>query len=249
MAIEKIGFSYPRGSLQSVFDREAVTALELSAMTAKKVDECVELVNGVELIASEATAVVDDMKLAQEQFLIDNADTRAQLITDNQSFLDGLETIHTTTQTSLTNSFNVFKTNIDNELADYTEDATTTLNNTKASLDLALSNYQSTVNLALSEFTNDINDTKTQIVNDATAVIENSSQQITDNVNSKLDTMTANGTLGNIINQELFADINNSIALNTVAITDNEPPSSNLWYDIKSETEFNVTDEMIFVEI
>lgn len=91
MAIEKINFSYPKGTLQSVFDNEALTALELSAKTSKKVDECVEIVNGVEQTAIEATAIVDDMYLIQSQFVTDNSDTRAQLILDNQTYLDGLE--------------------------------------------------------------------------------------------------------------------------------------------------------------
>lgn len=92
MTIEKINFSYPRGSLQSVFDTETMTALELASKTSQKVDECVDIVNGVEQIAIEATAIVDDMQLIQNQFIVDNSDSRSQLVTDNQNFIDGLLT-------------------------------------------------------------------------------------------------------------------------------------------------------------
>ena len=91
MAIDKINFSYPKGSLQSVFDNEALTALELASKTSKKVDECVEIVNGVEQTAIEATAIVDDMYVIQNQFVTDNSDTRAQLVNDNQEFITDLE--------------------------------------------------------------------------------------------------------------------------------------------------------------
>jgi hypothetical protein len=106
MAIEKINFSYPSGILQSIFEGETKTALELSALTAKKVDECVELVNGVEQIAIEATAVVDEMRVAQEQFMTENSDVRAQLINDNQAYIDTL----TASKTVFENSLNTAKT-------------------------------------------------------------------------------------------------------------------------------------------
>ena len=61
MAIDKINFSYPKGSLQSVFDNETLTSFGISGKDIKKVDECVEIVNGVEQTAIEATAIVDDM--------------------------------------------------------------------------------------------------------------------------------------------------------------------------------------------
>lgn len=106
MAIDKINFSYPKGTLQSVFDNEALTALELAAKTSKKVDECVEIVNGVEQTAIEATAIVDDMYVIQNQFVTDNSDTRAQLINDNQLYIDELEDSKATFETNMTNAVN-----------------------------------------------------------------------------------------------------------------------------------------------
>lgn len=103
MAIDKINFSYPKGTLQSIFDNEALTALELAAKTSKKVDECVEIVNGVEQTAIEATAIVDDMYVIQNQFVTDNSDTRAQLVNDNQSFIDGLVISKQQFETNMTN--------------------------------------------------------------------------------------------------------------------------------------------------
>src|SRR5574343_922800 len=106
MAIEKINFSYPKGSLQSVFDNEALTALELAAKTSKKVDECVEIVNGVEQTAIEATAIVDDMYVIQNQFVTDNSDTRAQLVNDNKMFIDGLTASKTEFENTMTEAVN-----------------------------------------------------------------------------------------------------------------------------------------------
>ena len=132
MAIDKINFSYPKGSLQSVFDNETLTALELAAKTSKKVDECVEIVNGVEQTAIEATAIVDDMYVIQNQFVTDNSDTRAQLITDNQEFIDGLEASKEQFETDLDNEVDtivdnvgvVIETNVNTKIEELITDGT-----------------------------------------------------------------------------------------------------------------------------
>jgi hypothetical protein len=210
MAIEKINFSYPKGSLQSVFDHEEMTALELAAKTSKKVDECIELVNGVEQSAIEATAVVDEMRIAQDQFITENNDIRQQLVVDNQNYLD----------------------------------------TTKASMDLALSTYQTTATDALNTFTAEINTTKAQIVEDANNVIINAGQQITTDVGAKIETMVTNGTLANIINNELLATISENVAQNEVIVAELAPTQAHTWLEVVGETTIEIDGEnLVFEEI
>lgn len=114
MAIEKINFSYPKGTLQGVFETETLTALELASKTSKKVDECIDIVNAVEQTAIEATAIVGDMRIIQEQFVTDNSDTRQQLISDNQIYLDGLTASKVEFETDLNASKTEFETNMSN---------------------------------------------------------------------------------------------------------------------------------------
>lgn len=132
MSIDKINFSYPKGTLQSVFDNEALTALELAAKTSKKVDECVEIVNGVEQTAIEATAIVDDMYVIQNQFVTDNSDTRAQLVNDNQQYLDGLTASKVQFETDLTlevetivsEAEQTIQTNVNEKISELVSDGT-----------------------------------------------------------------------------------------------------------------------------
>lgn len=160
MAIEKINFSYPKGTLQSVFDNEALTALELASKTSKKVDECVEVVNAVEQTAIEATAIVDDMYVIQNQFVTDNSDTRAQLINDNQDYLDGLTASKTQFETDLTASKEQFETNITNEV---------------------------------------------------NTIVANSEALIQNDVSSKIETMVNDGSLADVIDQQIFTEINSNL--------------------------------------
>lgn len=128
MTIEKINFTYPKGTLQSVFDAEEMTALELASKTSKKVDECVELVNGVEQSAIEATAVVDEMRISQEQFMTENNDIRQQLVIDNQGFIDGLESSQTTFETNMTTELDTFKVNVNTSKTAFETEMTTAVN-------------------------------------------------------------------------------------------------------------------------
>jgi len=107
--LEKINFGYPRGTLQSNYDVDEMTALELAARTAKKVDECVELVNGVEQSAIEATVIVDAMEINQEQFILENADVRQNLVTDNEDFIASLDIAKVVFEGDLTEELNIFK--------------------------------------------------------------------------------------------------------------------------------------------
>jgi polyhydroxyalkanoate synthesis regulator phasin len=220
MAIEKINLVYPKGTLQSVFDAEAVTALELAALTSKKVDECVDLVNGVELIATEATAVVDEMKTAQEQFIIENNDIRSQM----------LEEITTTVEN--------FSTSATNELNTY-----------KSGLNVSKQNFETSMNNELATFKTNLNEDKAAFVSSANQVIQNSSAQIQQNVNDKITGLISDGTLSNLINDELLGDIHNDVNSKLVVISSLEPTLSEVWFDIKGTAPVDIPDDVIFQEI
>jgi hypothetical protein len=248
MTIPKINFQYPSGSIQTVFDTEAKTALELAAITSKKVDDCIELVNGVEQSAIEATAVVDEMRIAQEQFMTENNDIRQQLVVDNQEYLDGMSA----DKTAFENSLNASKSTFENNM-------TTALNTTKNNMDLALSEYETASTNALTAFTGDLNATKTQfvtdinaaktqVVADAEAVIDNAEQQITDDVGAKLVEMSNDGTLANIINVELLSTINSNVAKNQVVVSETAPPVAETWFDAVGETSIEINGEMIILQ-
>ena len=112
MTIEKMNFHYPKGNIQSIYSHEEMTALELAAATSGKVDECIEMVNGVEQSAIEATQIVDNMRFQQDNFITENNDVRATMIIDNQNFLNDLEGTNTDFQTAV----NLSKTNFENDM-------------------------------------------------------------------------------------------------------------------------------------
>ena len=211
MAIEKINFSYPKGSLQSVFDTEEMTALELASKTSKKVDECVELVNGVEQSAIEATAVVDEMRVAQEQFITDNNDVRSQLVIDNQTFLDALSASNTTFQNDVNTSKTTFETNMNTSLTNFQNSVdgskTTYENNMNADLlafqgelDTAKTNYETAANNQLTTFQGQLNTEKQTFIDSANQLLIDKEAEIdttvVNQVNTKIDTMNTDGTLG-----------------------------------------------------
>lgn len=111
MAIEKVNFHYPKKNLQSVYSHEEMSALELAAATAGKVDECIEMVNGVEQSAIEARQIVDVMRNAQDNFILENDDIRAQLILDNQEFIETLETSKVTFENEMTTTIETITDN------------------------------------------------------------------------------------------------------------------------------------------
>jgi DNA repair exonuclease SbcCD ATPase subunit len=248
MAIETINFSYPKGSLQSVFDNEEMTALELAAKTSKKVDECVNLVNGVEQIALEATAVVDDMHLLQDQFIADTNDTRAQLINDNQLYIDDISAQFQTFKTDTDTALATFKTDVNTDKSDFIAQAETELTNTKNSMTLALNNFQTTTTTSLNNFTADLNTTKETVTQSANDVIANASQQITNDVSAKLTAMTTDGTFSTIINQELFTGIRNDIDANQVMTSSTAPTKATTWFEMLGETQIQITDGSILFE-
>lgn len=68
--INKINLTpYPIGNMQTVYTSEGNTALELAGITAKKVNECVEIVNGVDEIATQAQQVVFEMRNEQAEIV------------------------------------------------------------------------------------------------------------------------------------------------------------------------------------
>jgi hypothetical protein len=59
--IEKIDNVYLMNTIQTAYDSESLTQSELVGRVTNKVNECVDLVNGVQQIALEATSIVDEM--------------------------------------------------------------------------------------------------------------------------------------------------------------------------------------------
>jgi hypothetical protein len=117
-------------------------------------------------------------------------------------------------------------------------------------MDLALSTYQTTATDALNTFTAEINTTKAQIVEDANNVIINAGQQITTDVGAKIETMVTNGTLANIINNELLATISENVAQNEVIVAELAPTQAHTWLEVVGETTIEIDGEnLVFEEI
>lgn len=225
MAIEKINFSYPRGTIQSIFEGDATTALELAAMTSHKVDECVDLVNGVQLIASEATAIVDEMKEAQDQFLTDNADTRSQLISDNQAFIDTLETAKTEFQVSLNQSKTAFETAMTNDLNSFKTETSesktefettltgelnafkTDLNNSKSSFETGLTQDKNNFINALTQEKNDFVTQFDELITQEQEHINAIPAKVTTEVGIKINALVDDGTIESLINENIYLDL------------------------------------------
>jgi hypothetical protein len=241
MAIEKINFHFPQNYQTLNFGDGAVTPMELSAITSAKVDECVDAVNGVGQSAIEARAIVDDMKVAQDNFITENNDTKAQLLVDNQALLDSLTASNTT-----------FQNNVNADKTQYETDMNTALTNYKSSMDTSKATYETATNNALTTFQNDINASKTTYETNATNALESyktdlnvsktafettvntekqtfidtANQTITDmqtqadNINAsvptvvhdELTTMINDGSLSNVINNELLGNINKTVS-------------------------------------
>lgn len=110
MTIEKIPFEFS-DSIQTV-DGTSKTAIEMVGKVITKTNECVELVNGVSQIAAEATAIVDEMATTQQDFLTNVADSNAQVVTNNQTFIDDLNASKTTFENDLNTSKTTFENNM-----------------------------------------------------------------------------------------------------------------------------------------
>ena len=204
MTIEKINFKYPRKSIQSNFKHEEMTALELAAATAGKVDACIDRVNGVEQIAIEATAIVDLMKAQQDAFILDNDDTRAQMLADNQDLLDALSASNANFQTQVHASKTNFETFMN-----------TALENFKTNINTSKTTFETDINTALNTFTTTTNtqyETFTAAMNDAIdAIIADSEDLITTATNNKVNSLVSDGTIGGLINSQILGEIKDDI--------------------------------------
>jgi ElaB/YqjD/DUF883 family membrane-anchored ribosome-binding protein len=229
---------YPLDNFQTVYTQQGNTSLELVGEVAKKVNECVEIVNGVDAIATQSRQVVEEMRLAEDTFLSGATDIHNKLIADNTVALNDLKASNDTVKGQMQTEFNTFKDALN-----------TNLGTTKSSMDLALQNYKDGANTQLNTFTAGLETTKTNVTNAANTVINNSKQLIADDVNTKLEAMHTDGTLSSIINDELLTNVNNQVNINSIVVSDTAPTIAQNWYDIKSETEFQVTDNMFFVDL
>jgi predicted metal-dependent phosphoesterase TrpH len=204
MTIEKINFSYPKGSLQSVFDTEAMTALELASKTSKKVDECVELVNGVEQIAIEATAVVDEMRTVQEQFIIENADIRAEIVTENQTYIDGLTASKATFETNMTTDLDAFKATTATAKTTYEDGLNASKATFETDMTTALDTFEAGLNASKTTFESDMN-TAVQ------AIVTNSETTIQTDVGTKIDALVTDGTIEGLLNDQILTEVKTDV--------------------------------------
>ncbi len=185
MTIEKINFHYPRKSVQSVYSHEEMTALELAAATAGKVDQCIDRVNGVEQIAIEATNIVDLMKAQQDAFILANDDTRAQMLIDNQELLDSLQASNT-----------LFQNDVNNSKATYESDMNTSLSAFKTDINNRYDVFVTDMDTAIS------------------TIIANSESLINIEVSTKIDSLVTDGTITGLINNQILNDVKSDISSN-----------------------------------
>jgi hypothetical protein len=201
MKIEKIGLINERENLHSVFDNQSMTAIEVAAAASAKVDECVDLVNGVEQSAIEATAVVDEMKTAQEQFITENADVRQQVITDNQALLDGLEASNTTFQNTVNASKTAFETDMTAALNTFKADTTTDKTNYENGLNASKTAFETDMTTALNTFKTDTQATVDGLENEIKTVT------IPASVDAKLTEMVNDGSLVDVVDDQLVGSV------------------------------------------
>jgi hypothetical protein len=202
MTIEKINFSYPKGTLQSVFDTEELTALELASKTSKKVDECIELVNGVEQTAIEATSVVDEMRISQEQFMTENADIRASIITENGAFIDTLETAKTVFETGLNTSKTAFETGLNNSKTAF-----------ETNMAESLTDFEAELNTSKTTF-------ETNMTTEVNNIVTNSATIIQNDVNEKITDLLGDGTIETLLNDELLGNVENDVVASELSIVE-----------------------------
>lgn len=189
MTIEKINFIYPN-TQPSVYDTESKTVLQLAAKTSAKVDECVELVNGVSQIAAEATAIVDDMATTQADFVAETTDSHNQVVSANQTFIDGMNADKTAFEGSLNTSKTTFETNMNTALSTFE----TGLNSSKATFESNMTAAVNTINTnATTTIENKVNTDLNTMKTDGTIadILSDTFTPITDAINTEIDTMTA----------------------------------------------------------
>lgn len=232
MTIDKINFYYPKGSLQSVFEGEALTALELASKTSQKVDECIELVNGVEQSAIEAFAIVDEMRVAQNDFITGNTDIRSGLIEANQEYIDGLNVSkaeynaqYNVFKESLDSAKGIFEQNINTELQTFKTDSTAArvvyenaLNSAKVAFDATmtanLATIQTSADTKLTQIETNATNKINQIETNANTVL------IPEIVNERMDEMIIDGTLAGLVDITLVEPLKKSVNQKSINVKD-----------------------------
>jgi hypothetical protein len=168
--------NYPIDNFQTAYTSEGNTALELAGLTAQKVNECVEAVNGVDALAVQARQVVNEMQEAETEFINQNNDTRTQLISDNQTYIDGLTASKNTFDTQITADLATLKSNGDKALTDYEAsiesskaqyetDSNKALTDYEASLTASKTSFETSMNNNISTFQTGLNVSKETIEN------------------------------------------------------------------------------------
>ncbi len=234
MTIEKINFSYPSGTLQSVFDGDAKTALELAAYNSAKVDECVDVVNGVGQTAIEASAIVDEMKNAQDTFITENSDIRANLIADNQTYLDSLT---------------LSKTTFENDMSTSLTDFETSLNTSKSTFEATMNNeVNSIIENSESLINTDVNTIINGLISDGTISTILNNELLTD-INTDL-TKVKNNIKDLFINVKDYGAIGDSITDDTQAFKNALLDLSNggILYIPKTTNYYLLTDEIVITD-
>jgi hypothetical protein len=233
MPLDKIGFQYPREVLQSVFSKDEMTALELASKTAKKVDECVDIVNGVEQISIEATEIVNTMQQIQENYVQENADVRSQLLIANQTLLDEMEVtneafkddvtankntfINETTlaknayEDSLTASKTSFENTMTTDLTTFTADVEATKTAYTNSVNASKTTFDTDMNNSLNTFKAEIATNKYDFLQQTNAILTGAEAQISNEVTETIGEMLVNGTIENLIDDEILLDIKDDI--------------------------------------
>lgn len=193
MAIELIDLgNYGVGAVQSVFGKDGKTALELAGVTAKKVNDCIGIVNGVELTAIESQAIVDEMKNQQDAFIIANNDARTELITENNEYIDGLEASKVLFDNAMTTNINAFNDDTELALSQFDTDKTS-----------ALGVFATEKNNAISAFTTEKNNVISAFNTDAQTAIDNVETDVETMVDGKLTEMATNGQLTEAFNAKI----------------------------------------------
>jgi hypothetical protein len=211
MAIEKINLQFPKNYQSYNFGDGAVTPVEMTAIVSAKVDECVDKVNGVEQSAIEAEQIVRDMN-----------DVVQQNITHANDILSQMETDQSELKTNLTNDYETFKTNLNTEKTNFNTQLEQEISDFKAAINTDKNTFNQNANAELTiikdQFTTDFNTFKTDMEteksafnNDAQAVLTNFNQTVLNDVNTKIETMHTDGSLSEIINNELLTSIDNDI--------------------------------------
>lgn len=239
MAIDKINFKYPRNSIQSIYSAEEMTALELAAATAGKVDECVDKTNestsNVANIRTELTAFeanVTNVLVPQEvsekiEALVDdgtigrivNTELLGQINTD----IDTLQTDVTSLTTTVNNNYNTLNTKIINDVNGLKTYTDTQFDNVAADIATEVATLNSRITTEVADIGNDI----TSAVSTLNTTISTNVATINSRIDTEVDNLEADIT--DVIRNEniikasradtmLFNGVNSGVAGDTAKL-------------------------------